>query len=183
MKQILLKPVNSCTKVFNFLEKNKLIKTLKPTKKAVTTKTKTGTVDILYTSRKNFGSHRLMCIGKRNTKVQLCYHKDNEDLFFLNPENIDYKPLYLIFAVDKVDVFLKKLKNDELKNSDFITVKIMYNNINFSFFTVLKNTVHCEITMENDKKQHPVFFVSESSNLKNNKIAHKNLKFVVSGEL
>ena len=74
------------------------------------------------------------------------------------------------------------MKNDELKNSDFITVKIMYNNIKFSFFTVLKNTVHCEITMENDKKQHPVFFVSESSDLKNNKIVHKNLKFFIPGE-
>ena len=182
MKQIILKPVNSCTKVFNFLEKRKLIKTLKPTKKAITTKTKTGTVDILYTSRKAFGSHRLMCIGKRNTKVQLCYHKDNEDLFFLNPNDIDYKPLYLIFAIDKIDVFLKKLKNDELTNSDFITIKIIYNDIKFSFFTILKNTVHCEITAENDLKQHPIFFVSESSNLENNKIVHKNLKFFVPGE-
>lgn len=182
MNQITLKPVNACSKIFNLLEQKKLIKLLKPTKKAITTKTKTGTVDILYTSRKTFGSHRLMCIGKRNTKVQLCYHKDNEDLFFLNPDNIDYKPLYLIFALDKIDVFLKKLKNNELKNSDFVTVKIMYNNMSFGFFTVLKNTVHCEITTENDKKQHPVFFVSESSNLKNNKIVHKNLKFVVSGE-
>ena len=182
MKQIILKPVNSCVKVFNFLEKNKLIKTLKPTKKAITTRTKTGTVDILYTSRKTFGSHRLMCIGKRNTKVQLCYHKDSEDLLFLNPSNIDYKSLYLVFAVDKIDVFLKKLKNEKLTNADFVTIKIIYNDVNFSFFTILKNTVHCEITTENDRKQHPVFFVSESSNLKNNKIVHKNLKFVVPGE-
>lgn len=183
MKQITLKPINACEKVFNLLEKKKLVRTLKPTRKAITTRTKTGTVDILYTSRKNFGSHRLMCIGKRNTKVQLCYHKDNEDLFFLNPGNIEYKPLYLVFAVDKIDVFLKKLKDDELKNSDFITVKIMYNNINFGFFTVLKNTVHCEITTEDNNKQHPVFFVSESSDLKNNKVPHKNLKFVIFGEL
>jgi len=182
MKQIILKPVDSCEKIFNLLEKKKLIKILKPTKKAIQTRTKTGTVDILYTSRKTFGSHRLMCIGKRTTKVQLSYHKDNEDLLFLNPSNIDYKPLYLIFATDKFDVFLKKLKNNKLKNSDFITVKIMYNNIDFSFFTVLKNTVHCEVTTEDDKKQHPVFFVSESSNLKNNKIPHKNLQFSMCGE-
>ena len=182
MKQITLKPVYSCKKIFDLLEKKKLIKPLKPTKKAIATRTKTGTVDILYTSRKTFGGHRLMCIGKRNTKVQLCYHKDNEDLMFLNPGNIDYKPLYLIFAFDKVDVFLKKLKNNDLKNSDFITVKIMYNNMNLSFFTVLKNTVHCEVTTEGNKKQHPVFFVSESSNLKNNKIPHKNLQFGICGE-
>ena len=181
MKQIILKPVNSCEKIFSLLEKKNLIKTLKPTKKAIATRTKTGTGDILYTSRKTFGSHKLMCIGKRNTKVQLCYHKDNEDLLFLNPDNIDYKPLYLVFSLYKVDVFLKKLKNNKLKSSDFITVKIMYNNVSFSFFTVLKNTVHCELTTE-ENKQHPVFFVSESSNLKNNKIAHKNLQFRIFGE-
>lgn len=181
MNKITLTPIDACKEVFNLLEKKKLIKTLKPTKKAIETRTKTGTVDILYTSRKTYGSHRFMCIGKRNTKVQLCYHKDNEDLFFLNPNNIDYKPLYLIFALDKVDFFLKKLKSNKINNSDFITVKIMYNSVNFSFFTVLKNTVHCEVTTEQDK-QHPVFFVSESSNLKNNKIPHKNLRFEICGE-
>ena len=182
MIQITLKPVNACEKIFDVLERKKLIKTLKPTKKAITTRTKTGTVDILYTSRKTFGSHRLMCIGKRNTKVQLCYHKDNEDLLLLNPFGMEYKPLYLVFAVDKIDAFLKKLKNDKLKNSDFITVKVEYNNEKFSFFTVLKDTVHCEITADEKDKQHPVFFVSESSNLKNNKISHKNLNFVLFGE-
>jgi hypothetical protein len=176
--QIKLKPIKSSIKVFNFLEKKGLISVLKPTNKAIKTKTRTGTVDILYTSNKNFGSHRLMCIGKRTKKVQLSYHLDNEDLLFINPLNTDYQKLYLVFALDKIDVFSKKFAKNMLTEKDFIAIEIVYNNPSLSFFTVLKKTVHCEVVKDEDK-QHPVFFVAESSNLKNNKIKHKDLNIFV----
>ena len=176
--QITLKPVKSSTKVFKFLEKKGLISVLKPTDKALKTRTKTGTVDILYTSNKRFGSHRLMCIGKRTKKVQLCYHFDNEDFIFINPGNIDYQKLYLVFALDKIDVFSKKLSKNLLSSKDFVAVEIVYNDPSLSFFTMLKKTVHCEVVKDEDK-QHPVFFVTESSDLKNNKIKHKDLTITV----
>ena len=176
--QINLKPVKASVKVFNYLEKKGLVSVLKPTDKAIKTKTKTGTVDILYTSNKKFGSHRLMCIGKRTKKVQLCYHLDNEDFIFINPSNIDYQTLYLVFALDKINLFSKKLSKNLLTKKDFIAIEIAYNNPGLSFFTMLKKTVHCEVVKDEDK-QHPIFFVSESSNLKNNKIKHKDLNIVV----
>lgn len=176
--QITLKPVKSSTKIFNFLEKKGLISVIKPTGKAIKTRTKTGTVDILYTSNKKFGSHRLMCIGKRTKKVQLCYHFDNEDFMFINPLNTDYQKLYLVFALDKIDIFNKKLSENLLTGKDFVAVEIVYNDPKLSFFTMLKKTVHCEVVKDEDK-QHPVFFVAESSNLKNNKIRHKDLKIFV----
>ena len=176
--QITLKPVKSSTKVFKYLEKKGLISVLKPTDKALKTRTKTGTVDILYTSNKRFGSHRLMCIGKRTKKVQLCYHFDNEDFIFINPGNIDYQKLYLVFALDKIDVFSKKLSKNLLSSKDFVAVEIIYNDPSLSFFTMLKKTVHCEVVKDEDK-QHPVFFVTESSDLKNNKIKHKDLTITV----
>lgn len=176
--QITLKPVKSSIKVFKYLEKKGLISVLKPTDKALKTRTKTGTVDILYTSNKRFGSHRLMCIGKRTKKVQLCYHFDNEDFIFINPLNTDYQKLYLVFALDKIDVFSKKLSENLLSSKDFVAVEIVYNDPNLSFFTMLKKTVHCEVVKDEDK-QHPVFFVTESSDLKNNKIKHKDLTITV----
>lgn len=173
-----LKSVKASVKIFNFLEKKGLISVLKPTDKAIKTRTKTGTVDILYTSNRKFGSHRLMCIGKRTKKVQFCYHFDNEDFIFINPSNVDYQKLYLVFALDKIDVFSKKLSEKMLTNKDFLAVEIVYNDPKLSFFTMLKKTVHCEI-VKNEDKQHPVFFVTESSDLKNNKIKHKDLTVVV----
>ncbi len=180
--QINLKPVKACVKTFDLLEKKGLISTFKPTDKAAKTRTKTGAVDILYTSNRKFGAHRLMCIGKRNKTVQLCYHIDNEDLLFINPLNTDYQKLYLIFAWDKIDVFSKKFLKNVLTKKDFLAVEIVYNDPKLSFFTVLKRTVHCEVVKDEPEKQHPVFFVSESAELKNNKIKHKNLKIVVDGE-
>ncbi len=182
MQNIILKPVKSDTKIFGLLEKKGLIKTFKPTKKALGTKKRNGCVDILYTSRKSFGAHRFMCIGKKNKKVQLCYHLDNEDLFFLNPQNTDYAKLYVVFALDKTDNFSKKLKNETLTNKDFITIEICFNDAKLSFFSILKGTVHCEIINKNQQKQHPVFFASEASELKNNKIKHRNIKFFMHGE-
>ena len=176
--QIKLKSVKASTKIFKKIKKKGLISVLKPTDKALKTRTKTGTVDILYTSNKRFGSHRLMCIGKRTKKVQLCYHFDNEDFIFINPSNIDYQKLYLVFALDKIDVFNKKLSGNLLENKDFIAIEIVYNDPKLSFFTMLKKTVHCEVVKDEDK-QHPIFFVAESANLKNNKIKHKNLTIAV----
>lgn len=181
MKTINLTPVKSSVKVFNMLEKKGLIRTFKPTEKALSAKTKTGTVDILYTSKKEFAAHRLMCIGKRTRNIQFCYHQDNEDFIFLNPLNIDFEKLFLVFAFDKIDVFLKKLSKDSLKSGDFLALEVVYNDPSLSFFTMLKKTVHCEVAL-NENKQHPVFFVTESSELKNNKIAHKNIQFVINGE-
>lgn len=178
MKQINLNPVKPSLKIFRLLEKKGLIKTFKPTAKTLQTRTKTGAVDILYTSRKCYGAHRLMCIGKRTKSVQLCWHRDNEDFLFLNPQNNDYQKLYLVFALDKIYTFLAKLKNGKLTAKDFIAVEIPYNNPYFSFFTVLKNAVHCEVAAD-EQKQHPVFFVTESSGLKNNKIVHKDIKFCI----
>ena len=176
--QITLKPIKSSAKIFNYLEKKGLISILKPTTKAIKTRTKTGTVDILYTSNKRFGSHRLMCIGKRTKKIQFCYHLDNEDFLFINPAKIDYQKFYLIFALDKVETFNKKLSKNLLSSKDFVAIEVVYNDPNLSFFTMLKKTIHCEVVKDEDK-QHPVFFVAESSNLKNNKIKHKNLKIFV----
>lgn len=180
MKQINLNPVKPSVKIFSLLEKKGLIKTFKPTAKTLQTRTKTGAVDILYTSRKCYGAHRLMCIGKRTKSVQLCWHRDNEDFLFLNPQNNDYQKLYLVFALDKIYTFSAKLRNETLTGKDFTALEIEYNNPNFSFFTVLKNTVHCEVVAD-QKKQHPVFFVTESSDLKNNKIVHKDIKFSIFG--
>ena len=96
----------------------------------------------------------------------------------INPLNLNYQTLYLVFALDKIDVFIKKLSKNLLSSKDFVAVEIVYNDPNLSFFTMLKKTVHCEVVKDEDK-QHPVFFVAESSNLKNNKIKHKDLKIFV----
>lgn len=170
--KIVLKPQKASAKLFDFLEKQKLIKIIKPSRSALETKTKTGTVARFYTSSVKSGSHTLICVGKRATEIKLSWHEDNEDFFLINPTNIKYKKLYLIIAKLKKTDFLKKFSSGNITEKDFLAVELEFNNPKLSFFTMLKNAVHCEIT-DNKNGQHPVFFVAEPSHLKDNKIVNK----------
>ena len=168
-KEIVLKPVKASLKLFKELEKKNLMRLLRPTKKTINTKTKTGAVSKLYVSSKKFGTHILMCVGKRTLDILLSYHDDNEDFFLINPLGLKFKKLYLILSFIKGAQFIKKFRSKKLDKKDLIAVELEFNNPQLSFFTMLKKSVHCEIT-DNSKGQHPVFFVSEPSRLKDNKL-------------
>jgi hypothetical protein len=172
-KEIFLKPQNASLKLFNELEKRKLVRLMRPTKKTVETKTKTGAVSRFYNSSPKYGSHTLLCVGKRSVAIKMCFHEDNEDFLLLNPTGLKFKNLYLIISLLKKNDYLKKLNSGKISAADFIAVKTNFNDPETSFFTMIKNTVHCEIT-DDAHGQHPVFFISEPSCLKNNKINNKN---------
>ncbi|MDR3113076.1 MAG: hypothetical protein LBU09_01735 [Endomicrobium sp.] len=168
-KEIVLSPVKASLKLFKELEKKKLIRLLRPTEKTVKTKTKTGTVSKFYVSSKKFGTHALMCVGKRTLDIRLSYHDDNEDFLLINPSGLKFKKLYLVLSFLKGAQFIKKFLSKKLGKKDLIAVELEFNNPRLSFFTMLKRSVHCEIT-DASKGQHPVFFVSEPSRLKDNKL-------------
>jgi hypothetical protein len=168
-KEVFLKPVDSSLSVLKKLEKRNIIKLLRPSESAVKTGTKTGSVTRFYVSPARLGGHTLMCVGKRTKKARLTWHDGNEDFFLLNPAGIKFNALYLIAALLKRREFLKKFRAKTLCPKDFLAVKLEFNNPRTSFFTMLKDSVHCEIT-EDKPGQHPVFFVAESSKLKDNKL-------------
>ena len=180
-KEILLKPEKVSEKLFLKLEKLKLIKLIRPDRKTLETKTKTGTVSRFYTSSAKSGSHTIMSVGKRSEKIKFSWHDDNEDFLLLNPENLKFKKLYLLVSYLKKKDFLKKLVSENLSQKDFTAIELEFNNPKLSFFIMLKNTIHCEVT-DNSKGQHPIFFVSESSKLKDNKIMIRNYNILISTE-
>ncbi|MDR2192267.1 MAG: hypothetical protein LBO62_05265 [Endomicrobium sp.] len=168
-KEIVLKPQKASLKLFEELEKKRLIRLLRPTEKTINTKTKTGAVSRFYSTSEKFGTHSLMCVGKRTADIALSYHDDNEDFILLNPLGLKFKSLYLILSFLKGAVFFKKFHSKKLESKDLIAIELEFNNPRLSFFTMLKRSVHCEIT-DNSKGRHPVFFVSEPSRLKDNKL-------------
>lgn len=170
--EIYLKPVKANIALFKKLEKQKLIQLFIPTKKTIETKTKTGAVSKFYSSDKKFGAHSLMCVGKRTLQARLSRHEDNEDFLLINPLNLKLKKLFLIIGLPKGAKFLKKFYSGKLSEKDLLAIELEFNNPRLSFFTMLKGSFHCEIT-EDKKGQHPVFFVTESSNLKDDKLPQK----------
>ena len=180
-KEIILKPLKASETLLEGFEKKKLIKLLRPSKATIETRTKTGAVTRFYTSRKEFGAHTLMSVGKRTTEIGLSYHEDNEDFILLNPLGLKFKKLYLIISFLKKSDFLRKFNSGKLGEKDLAAVELEFNNPKLSFFTMLKHTVHCEVT-DKSEEQHPVFFVSEPSALKDNKLSKKLYDIRISTE-
>lgn len=181
-KQLILKPVKSSLSLFKDLEKRKLLKLMRPKKKIVQTKAKTGAVSRFYTSNTKFGAHTLVCVGKRTTDIRLSWHEDNEDFILINPLNLKFKKLFLIISYLKSRDFLIKYNSGKLTEKDLVAIELKFNSPSLSFWTMLKNTVHCEVT-ETGKKQHPVFFVSEPAKLKDNKLSKKFYNIVLTESL
>ena len=82
----------------------------------------------------------------------------------------------MVLSLLKKGAFLKALSGGTLSAKDLTAVKLCYNDPDTMIFTILKNTVHCEIT-DPGPGRHPVFFVTEPSRLAMNQIWPKNYRF------
>jgi len=176
IKTIKLKPVKITQKILNFLEKRKLIRTLRPTKKILELKKKnTGGIDNLYVSSPKQGAHKLLCVVKDDININLSVHTDNEEVILINTEKVKFRPLILIIGLYKNKEFEKKAKNGNITKRDIVAVSLEYNK-STSVFTILKDTPHCEVTLPG-KKAHPVFYVTEPSEMKMKYTNTNNYKF------
>lgn len=166
MKKLQLKPQKINEKIIRILEKKGLIKTLLPQKNFYNLKKNTDKVETIYSTSPQFGSHKLICVGKNITKIVLNTHSDNEDFLIINPTKYKFKPLYLIIGLHHYKVIEEKFRKDTITNEDILALELEYNNPILSFFTMLKGTPHCEVTSHNHNGKAPVFFVTEPTNLK-----------------
>jgi hypothetical protein len=165
--KIYLTPVRSTPALLRSLEKLGLVRAISPTAKLLGTRTATGAVDTFYRTKPAYGTHKLIGVGKRSLAVKLCTHPENEDFILVNPTEKKYKPLFIIIARDKRGAFIKKARGGTLCAKDFFTVEWRFNDPKTCVFTMLKDTVHCEVTIPGPG-QHPVFFVTEPSQLTSN---------------
>ena len=162
MKILKLKPINITPKIAASLEHRGLIRLFKPTAKALRTGQGKCVVDKIYSTARRFGTHKLICVGKNETRITLTTHPDNEDFIVINPSNHKFKPLYLIIGLDETRNLERKAKAGKLDTRDFIALRLKYNDPKTSVFTMLKDTIHCEVTIAG-KGTAPVFFVTEPS--------------------
>jgi hypothetical protein len=181
MEKIEIKARRDTAAALAALEKKGLIRLLKATAKVTNVRTGTGAVDVHYRSDPRHGGHCLIGVGKRNTDIEFSWHPGNEDLILLKPGAGKFKRLFLVVSLLKGARFLKALEKGKLTAADFAAVELVFNDPRTMYFTVLKDTVHCEIT-DRGPGQHPVFFVSEPSKLKMNRIKTKKYIFCLAGE-
>lgn len=175
MKEIKLKPVKITRKLLDKLAKRGLITTLKATPGCL----KESRVDLIYETSAKYGPQKLICVGKKDLNIQMTIHGDKEELLILNSTTKKFKPLYLIIAMDKIDVFNRKVKQGKLKQWDILAVELKYNDPETSIFMMNSKVPHCEVTLPG-KEQHPVFFVTEPVNLSYAVIPTPGYKITVS---
>jgi hypothetical protein len=165
MRTLKLKPVTATGRIFAELEKRKLIRRLKATPKVLGAKSRKGAVSTIYSSSASNGTHKLICVRVNSPVLKLNFHPDNEEFIILKSTRARFKPLYIIIGLSKSAVLEAKAKRGKLNSDDFVALRLKYNDPSMSVFTMLKGTVHCEATSA-DKGIGPVFFVTEPSKLK-----------------
>jgi hypothetical protein len=72
------------------------------------------------------------------------------------------KPLFYVFALEKRDRYLSRLKSGRLTTSDYLAIRAPMNDPRFGVFAIWHGTVHCECTDPDDRASlYPSFFVLE----------------------
>jgi hypothetical protein len=151
--------------ILSFLSKRGLIRSLVPTSNVAKCRASCGAVGIIYESKACFGSHKLISVRCTTGPIRLNYHADNEEFILINPHARRFSPLYMIIGLHKHEILERKAGDGTLGPADFLALKLTYNDPRLSVFTMLKGTVHFEIS-ERSRKEAAIFFVAEPSRLK-----------------
>ncbi|MCX5707556.1 MAG: hypothetical protein NTY14_01025 [Candidatus Omnitrophica bacterium] len=175
MKILKLVPQKATPRILAYLEKKKLIRTLKPPRAVAVSQAKNGAMDTIYCSNPRWGAHKLICVKKNSPEISLNFHPENEEFIIINNNGTSYRPLCIVMGLLKQKELLKKLREDKLNKDDFIAVVFEHNDHKTCIFTMLSDTVHCEIALPG-KGQGPVFFVAEPSRLKLNRFKTRGYK-------
>ena len=178
MKILKLVPQKATPRILAYLERKKLIRTLKPPRRVLVSQAKNGAMDTIYCSHRRWGAHKLICVKKNSSKISLNFHPDNEEFILINNNPTLFRPLCIVMGLIKQKELFKKLKKGELKSAHFIAVVFEHNDYKTCIFTMLRDTVHCEVALPG-KAQGPVFFVAEPSRLKLNRFKTSGYKLEI----
>jgi len=163
MRELKLRAVPVSKEIMQNLEERGLMKRLLPPEELLSVPKGELKVVKLYDTDKRFGSHMLICVGVNKSEVAINYHPDSEDFILIN-NGRKQKPLYLIIGLHPSSKLEKLAESSDLSERDFIAMETVFNDPALSFFTMYRDTAHCEWTPPGEGDA-PVFFVTEPSEL------------------
>jgi len=165
MRRINLAIRQPASDVLQGLQKRGLIKTLAPSRRLLCSSHPNGAMETLYCASYRHGSHKLVCIKKNSGDIRFTFHPGNEEFIIMNTAARASRPLYIVIGLYARRALARKLKNGTLSARDFVCLEFSPRGKEAYIFTMLKDTVHCEIAGPG-RGTGPVFFVSEPSRLK-----------------
>ncbi len=101
----------------------------------------------LYSSDEQYGPHKLIVATINSVDADKYFgdHADNEEFLFIGDPAT--RPLYLVVALHKRAQFEAKVRNQTLSADDFVALRVRFNDPHASFFTMLKEVPHGEVTV------------------------------------
>jgi len=119
----------------------------------------------IYVSDSSSGPHKLI-VATINTLTPDPYfgtHIGNEEFLMIGDPST--KPLYLIISLCKRAELIAKIETHSLTADDFIALHIKYNDPEVSFFTMLADVPHGEVTVAGSGRPAS-FYVTEGRDIK-----------------
>ena len=162
-EMIALTPVDMTPAVMQELEDLRLIIRLCPGRHVMSPGKNKSQDATIYASEPRFGPHKLIAVTINAFELlNFGTHDDNEEFLLIGDP--DAKPLYLIIATCKRNSLAAKIQSHTLSAEDFIALKVKYNDPEVSFFTMLKEVPHGEVTVD-CAGQLPSLYVTEPRDL------------------
>lgn len=160
---IQLNPVEMIPEVMQMLEDKGCIIRLCPGHHDLDVPESDTQVKALYECDAKYGGHKLIVVTvNRTTMPFFGTHPDVEDFLLVGDPKT--KPMYLVIALCTKDELDRKIKSKVLREDDFITLKVKYNDPEVSFFSMLKDVPHGECIGLGEGKPAS-FYVTEPVNL------------------
>jgi hypothetical protein len=174
---IYLRSVEMTGQIMEDLEKRGLIMRLCPKHDELDAPPGETVWELLYTPKEGYGPHRLITVTvNREAFAGFGTHPDNEEFLLIGDS--DTQPMYLVISFLNEAELAAKIAADALVESDFIALRVKYNDPEVSFFVMRAGIPHGEAIVDCGKKPAS-FYVTESLNLPLNLTALGNYELKI----
>ena len=158
-EKILLKAVEMTAEVMQDLENRKLIIRLCPNDHELPAKPGETLGESVYESDIRHGGHKLITVTvNRSTFASFGTHPGNEEFLFIGDPAA--KQMYLVVSLLSKEELDRKIAEHEITENDFVCLRVIYNDPNVSFFTMLAEVPHGEAVVDVDGRPAS-FYVTE----------------------
>jgi hypothetical protein len=156
---IWLEPIDMTPELMKDLEKRGLIIRLSPRNHELPAPAGETLWEPIYDSAESLGPHRLITVSvNATTFAEFGTHADNEEFLLIGDDSM--KPLYLAVALCDAAAIAAKAEREDLSASDFVCLRVKYNDPEVSFFTMLGGVPHGEAVAEAPGRP-ATFYVTE----------------------
>jgi hypothetical protein len=163
MTIINLKQVEMTGQIMDELEKKGLIMRLCPKHDELEAAPGETVWKLLYEPKEGYGPHRLITVTvNREAFENFGTHPDNEEFLLIGDS--DTQPMYLAISLLGEVELAAKITAGTLTETDFIVLRVKFNDPEVSFFVMRAGIPHGEAIVDCGKKL-PSFYVTESLNL------------------